>query len=200
MGIPSFSINRKRLFLMSGSCRFDPRSSLSRTVPFRSLPLCFFSRLFASFSALFRILPRFFCVLYAVIHGLHPLTLGIHFISRSRESPPVSVLLCGNSLRGTWESPPFRMLFGVCFSFSDPVCLAVVCTHSPFFRCFEETQQDLTKTLVFVGPGKVAQRRSVRVRRSRHVVCLSICFLHPYYITAWALCQHKNAIYGKIIS
>lgn len=199
MGIPSFSINRKRLFLINGSCRFDPRSSLSRTVPFRSLRVASFHiipRLFA----FFRIFSRFFCVLYAVIHGLHPLTLGIHFISRSRESPPVSVLLCGNSLRGTWESPPFRMLFGVCFSFSDPVCLAVVCTHSPFFRCFEETQQDLTKTLVFVGPGKVAQRRSVRVRRSRHVVCLSICFLHPYYITAWAPCQHKNAIYGKIIS
>lgn len=160
MGIPSFSINRKRLFLMSGPCRFDPGSSLSRTVPFR-------------------IFLRFFCVLYAVIHGLHPLTLGIHFISRSRESPPVSVLLCGNSLRGTWESPPFRMLFVFSFSFSDPVCLVVVCTHSPFFRCFVKTQQDLTKTLVFVGPGKVAQRRSVRVGRSRHVVCLSICLLHP---------------------
>lgn len=112
MGIPSFSINRKRLFLMSGPCRFDPGFAISRIVPFRSLRVASFHiipRLFA----FFRIFPRFFCVLYAVIHGLHPLTLGIHFISRSRESPPVSVLLCGNSLRGTWESPPFRMLFGV---------------------------------------------------------------------------------------
>lgn len=53
MGIPSFSINRKRLFLMSGPCRFDPGFALSRTVPFRSLPRCFFPRFFPHFSAFF---------------------------------------------------------------------------------------------------------------------------------------------------
>jgi hypothetical protein len=48
MGIPSFSINRKRLFLMSGPCRFDPGFAISRTVPFRSLRV-----------ASFHIIPRF---------------------------------------------------------------------------------------------------------------------------------------------
>ena len=124
----------------------------------------------------------------------------------------ISFPVHGNLLQSAFYSVAIRFVvhgnrlpFGCCLGFVSPfripsVCLSVVCTHSPFFRCFEETQQDLTKTLVFVGPGKVAQRRSVRVRRSRYVVCLSICFLHPYYITAWAPCQHKNAIYGKIIS
>jgi hypothetical protein len=55
MGIPSFSINRKRLFLMSGPCRFDPGFAISRTVPFRSLPRCVFSY----YSASFRVFPHF---------------------------------------------------------------------------------------------------------------------------------------------
>jgi hypothetical protein len=62
MGIPSFSINRKRLFLMSGPCRFDPGFAISRTVPFRSLRVAsfhIFPRLFAFFPHFFALFLRF---------------------------------------------------------------------------------------------------------------------------------------------